>query len=392
MTIISVEQVAGRDRPKVRLSPGLLQPRLVSRRAGGHAHVALVAGGAVLLGGDTVSIEVRVGTGCTLVVEDVGGTVAYPAAPAASDVLHSPDASTVQDAQTALAASTARDAASAPAAPARAAPTGEGVSTWDVDIEVADGGRLIWETFPFVVATGARVSRSTRVRFGTESAVCLRETIVLGRTGETGGAMTSSTDVRDCTGGPVFVEDLAIDGNEPLPGVLGEASVLDTAMLFGRRSRTEDSDHQILDLASPGAIARAVGKAAHASHVDVVWDDWTQLVLEPCGNQDDHTRVGTRPDSDKKARSDCDVGALTGSDPRTDVDTSLGADAHAVMRPEEVSQPLVPTGQLRPQAIDPDAVDLRPQVDRHPRPTSPTGNEKPPPSGERLTTLEEARP
>lgn len=125
MTIISVEQVAGRDRPKVRLSPGLLQPRLVSRRAGGHAHVALVAGGAVLLGGDTVSIEVRVGTGCTLVVEDVGGTVAYPAGPA------------------------------------RAALTGEGVSTWDVDIEVADGGRLIWETYPFVVATGARVRRST---------------------------------------------------------------------------------------------------------------------------------------------------------------------------------------------------------------------------------------
>ncbi|GAA3849624.1 urease accessory protein UreD [Brevibacterium casei] len=264
--------------------------------------MALVAGGAVLLGGDTVSIEVRVGTGCTLVVEDVGGTVAYPAGPA------------------------------------RAALTGEGVSTWDVDIEVADGGRLIWETYPFVVATGARVRRSTRVRIGTESTVCLRETIVLGRTGETGGAMTSSTDVRDCAGAPVFVEDLAIDGSEPLPGVLGEASVLDTAMLFGRRSLTEDADSQILDLASPGAIARAVGTAAHASHVDAVWDDWTQSVLEPRGTQDD---------------------------------------------------------QVRPEAIDHGAVDRCIQTDGQSLSTPPSGSESTspiqPPSDERPTAHEEAR-
>ncbi|MBE8146908.1 hypothetical protein IOD13_14560 [Brevibacterium casei] len=78
--------------------------------------------------------------------------------------------------------------------------------------------------------------RSTQVRFGAAATVCLRETLVLGRSGEDGGAITSTTDVRDTTGAPYFVEELAIDGSSPEPGVMGTASVLDTAMLFGRRA------------------------------------------------------------------------------------------------------------------------------------------------------------
>lgn len=246
MTLIAVEQVAGRDLPQLRLTPGLMQPRLVSRAAGGRAHVAIVAGGAALLGGDAVSIGIRVGPGCSLLVEDVGGTVAYPC----------------------------RDAD----------------SRWDVDIDVAEGASLVWETFPFVVASGARVRRSTQVRFGAAATVCLRETLVLGRSGEDGGAITSTTDVRDTTGAPYFVEELAIDGSSPEPGVMGTASVLDTAMLFGRRSDTEahgdtDGHGRILHLARPGAIARASGTHTHDAHVDAVWKAWTKATT----NGDDST-------------------------------------------------------------------------------------------------------
>lgn len=246
MTHIAVEQVAGRELPQLRLAPGLMQPRLVFRAPGGRAHVAIVAGGAALLGGDAVSIVVRVGPGCSLLIEDVGGTVAYPSQGA--------------------------------------------VSQWDVDIDVADGGSLIWETYPFVVASGARVRRSTRVRYGADATVCLRETLVLGRSGECGGTIVTATDVRDTTGAPCFVEELDIDGNAPLPGVMSGASVLDTAMLFGRRhvrdehcggGRHSDAGERaevrfrILDLARPGAIARAVGASTHDVYVDAVWDAWT---------------------------------------------------------------------------------------------------------------------
>lgn len=251
MTLIAVEQVAGRDLPQLRLTPGLMQPRLVSRAAGGRAHVAIVAGGAALLGGDTVSLGIRVGTGCSLLIEDVGGTVAYPC----------------------------RDVD----------------SRWDVDIDVAEGASLVWETFPFVVTSAARVRRSTRVRFGAGATVCLRETLVLGRSGEHGGAITGATEVRDTTGAPYFVEELAIDGSAPEPGVMGAASVLDTAMLFGRRSDTEahgdtDGHGRILHLARPGAIARASGTHTHDAHVDAVWEVWTKATT----TGDDSTVSGRR--------------------------------------------------------------------------------------------------
>ena len=126
------------------------------------------------------------------------------------------------------------------------------------------------------------------MRFGAAATVCLRETLVLGRSGEDGGAITSTTDVRDTTGAPYFVEELAIDGSSPEPGVMGTASVLDTAMLFGRRSDTEargntDGHGRILHLARPGAIARVSGTHTHDAHA--VWKAWTKATT----NGDDST-------------------------------------------------------------------------------------------------------
>lgn len=72
----------------------------------------------MLLGGDTVELQIDVGAGCTLGVrEDIGGTVAYD---------------------------------------------GEGRrSRWSVSIRVGDGGLLCWNGKPLVIADGANVRRST---------------------------------------------------------------------------------------------------------------------------------------------------------------------------------------------------------------------------------------
>lgn len=258
MTTIAVAESAVGRPPMVRLTASLLQPRLVSRSAG-FAHIALVAGGVTLLGGDAVSIRVEVGAGCTLRIEDIGGTVAYPSTGLPSE--------------------------------------------WTVDAVVGDGGVLVWESFPFVVADRAVVNRRTTVQRGVDSLVCLRETLVLGRSGEAGGRIVSSTDIRDFDGTPSFVEELTLDGRHPQPGVLGRARVLDTAILVGAdpdlnpdpdpgpdtdtdadvdpgpdpdpdQEQADADDGRVLVLARPGAVVRAIGSATHAAHVDARWQRW----------------------------------------------------------------------------------------------------------------------
>ncbi|GAA1729788.1 hypothetical protein GCM10009793_28280 [Brachybacterium phenoliresistens] len=244
----------------VRTRPGLLQPRLVSRR-GHRAHVALVAGGALLIGGDEISVEIAVEAGCTLRLEDIGGTVAYPS-------------------------------------------RGE-ASRFDVRIALGEGARLVWESHPFVVAEGADVRRRTEVVLGAGAALCLRETLVLGRTGEQGGRLRTLLQVHQEDGVPVLVEDLALDGLAPRPGILGDASVLDTVLVAGlrpgpaagagtdagggagpgggvgpggRAGADAPAGVTVLELARPGALARSRGRATHDSAVAPVWAAWSQEV------------------------------------------------------------------------------------------------------------------
>ena len=264
MTAISIEASTGGGLPKIRLRAGLLQPRLVSRSAG-FAHIALVAGGATLLGGDSVSISVRVGAGCTVRIEDIGGTVAYPSTGTASQ--------------------------------------------WNVDVEVEDGGALVWESFPFIVTDSAVVDRTTSVSLGHEAVICLRETLVLGRSGEAGGIICASTDIRGVDGPPYFVEQLSLDGARPRPGVLGRATVLDSAIVAGADLETEidssanfeakpasgsestttslsspDGD-RVLILKRPGAVVRAIGTAAHSAQVDARWRRWMDRVIDAKDNR-----------------------------------------------------------------------------------------------------------
>jgi urease accessory protein len=231
VTQVAVERPTGFGAPvRVRTSDGLLAARVVSRD-GVHAEVALVAGGAMLLGGDAVVIAVQVAPGCALTLTDVGGTVAYD---------------------------------------------GEGRECrWDADLSVGAGARLTWAGLPFIVAAGADVRRTTTARLGAGAALTLRETVVLGRSGERGGRLVLRTDISDDVG-PVLVEELTAAGDHPVPGVLGGHSVMDTVTdvcgsLAAAPERSEptsapDCDGAVvLHLERGGTLTRWLGPATHLS-------------------------------------------------------------------------------------------------------------------------------
>ncbi|MBD7996772.1 urease accessory protein UreD [Arthrobacter sp. Sa2CUA1] len=200
-TRIAVERAGSSARFSV-LDQGLyLAPRPVSvplRRPGNgnpHLRVALIGIHMMLLGGDDVRIELTIGPGVTLEVIEPAGMVAYDA---------------------------------------------EGVaSRWSLDAVLGEGAALIWDSAPFVAAGGSNVLRQTRMRLGTGSRVLLRETLVLGRSGEAGGALRSVTRLSG-PDGDVLYEDLDLTGGRlAAVGVLGTSKVLASATAAGWRPLPE---------------------------------------------------------------------------------------------------------------------------------------------------------
>jgi urease accessory protein len=173
--------------------------------------VALVPEQAVLLAGDQVAVSVRVPAGRSLEIVEPGGTVAY-----------------------AMRGRRAR---------------------WDVSVVVEEGASLVWLGEPFVVAEGADVARSLTVALGPGSRLVLRETLVLGRSGEGPGRLrTQSSVLRD--GSPLLVEELdCVTG-------LGPHRVLDQVLRVGTPSRP--GDHSLV-LESGDVLDRWLGARAHES-------------------------------------------------------------------------------------------------------------------------------
>lgn len=223
MTSTRIAVTAGDPRAHVELAVGALAPRLISRDAV-RAHIAVAAAGMVLLGGDDVQIEIDVGPGCTLEIEDVGGTVAYPGAR----------------------------------------------SSWLLGARIGAGGTLLWHGLPFVVTDGADVVRRGSLTLESGAGAVIRETLVLGRHGERGGRLVSALTVVDA-GGPILVERLEADGTEPEPGVLGSNRVVDAVIAVGFRPPAHPMD---LEFDRPGAMARHLSDHTHSSPLDPVWDAW----------------------------------------------------------------------------------------------------------------------
>jgi urease accessory protein len=238
--VTRIAVAAAEPRARVDLTVGMLAPRVVDRGPR-RVVVAISAAQMLLLDGDDLVMEVEVGAGCTLEVEDVGGTVAYP-----------------------------------------------GVSSWRLAARVGDGGTLIWRGLPFVVAAGTRTRRTTEIVLGRDAAVLLRDTVVLGRHGERGGQVLSALRV-DRDGQPLLVEELEADAADPQVGVLGAHRVLDSVVAAGFRPPPAEG---VLELEEPGAIARHLGVEAHGSGLDVVWDAWHVALGIERGN--DETPGGPR--------------------------------------------------------------------------------------------------
>lgn len=217
-----------------RLVTGALSPRLLGRDARG-ARVALVATGALLLGGDHVRIELEVAGGAWLDVVETAGTVAY-------------------------------DGGGTP-------------STWSVHARLGPGARMRWNGLPFVVADGAAVRRTTTLDLAEGARALVRETLVRGRTGEPCGELRSLTDAR-IEGRPVLVEDLDAGAVGAEPGALGGHRVIDQVLAIGwRPPPSAEADAPRFDLAGPGALVRLLSDATHRTHaVDAAETAWRTAV------------------------------------------------------------------------------------------------------------------
>jgi urease accessory protein len=162
-----------------------------------HARIGLVATTALLLGGDEVELQVRVGEGASLELFDVAGTVAYH---------------------------------------------GRGQSaSWRVTIVLENGARLDYSGAPFVVSDGADVARTLDLCLDPTASVRLRETVVLGRSGQIGGRLRSRTEIT-VGSRPVLLEDQLWDpsGIRSSPGMLGPHRVIDTVVAVGMGTVASD--------------------------------------------------------------------------------------------------------------------------------------------------------
>jgi urease accessory protein len=186
-TRIGVARQEGRHR--LDLVTDLVRPQVVQNRPD-HLRIGLVATTALLLGGDEVELEVQLGPGACLELFDVAGTVAYHG---------------------------------------RGRP-----AAWRTTIMLAQDARLRYDGAPFVVSDGADVERTFDLELHPTAGGWLRDTVVLGRSGEIGGRLRSRTAIA-MDGHPVLLEDQLLDasGLRRSPGMLGPHRVIDTVLRVG---------------------------------------------------------------------------------------------------------------------------------------------------------------
>ncbi|MDI9915007.1 urease accessory protein UreD [Rhodococcus sp. IEGM 1379] len=234
-TRIVVERTGDTATAAELISGDFLAPRFVSSH-GRHVRIALVGHSATLLAGDDLRIEFDVAPGTFLEVIEPSGTVAYNAR--------------------------------------------GGHASWTATARVGAGGALVWRAAPFVVAGGANVSRRIDISLETDAIALLDEMVVLGRTGEIGGALRSDQRIT-VDGTPLLVEtlDLRSVSGRSLPGVLGGHRVLGTTMLLGMKT-AETVDRHVTPLSGPGMLARALTDHAHeaTAALEEICADWYATV------------------------------------------------------------------------------------------------------------------
>ncbi|MFB4421025.1 urease accessory protein UreD [Streptomyces sp. QL37] len=231
-TVVTVHRDAGGRDVATDLRPGgFLAPRPLCPSGGG-LHLALVGTTAGLLAGDELRIRVTVGPGARLHLMEPAGLVAYD---------HR-----------------------------------GGRSSWRAVVEIAPGGELTWDSKPFVVSTGADVTRDMDVTTAPGARMLWRDTLVLGRSGERGGRIRARTRaVHD--GRELLVEDLDLTdpGVRELPGVLGPHRIVGAVTALGADPGGATHPSRT-DFAGPGAQVRLLGTEAPSVERELtgVWQSW----------------------------------------------------------------------------------------------------------------------
>jgi urease accessory protein len=163
----------------------------VLRPDGDRARVAVVHTSAMLVAGDDLRLEVRVGPGASCELCEISASVAHPA-------------------------------------------DGQGLIEQQLAVQVGEAGTLLLCERELVLAAASRLRRTTRIELTGSARVAHRETIVLGRYGEAPGAAVVRTRVeRD--GLPVFDDTLDTRDAATIrsPAVLGASRVVGTFGLWG---------------------------------------------------------------------------------------------------------------------------------------------------------------
>jgi urease accessory protein len=208
---------------------------VVTRHDATRVQLSLVPEGALLLAGDAVELDLTVDAGATVEVLEPGGTVAYDMR--------------------------------------------GGRARWDVSVRVAAGAALTWAGQPFVVSQGADVDRRIRIRYAAGARLAVRETLVLGRSGERPGMVRQSASVRRGDR-PVLVEELVLDA-ATAGSLVGPHRVVATVLAVGAGSGPPQDR---FDLGVEDAVLwRRLGAQAHEAALPSAWEHARAAALQGGG-------------------------------------------------------------------------------------------------------------
>lgn len=236
MAVLAVERTAT-GHAIVELRRGdRLAPRILAR--GALVRAALVPTQAGPLAGDHDCVRILVGPGATLVVEPVAATLALP---------------------------------------------GCKRTVLRLDATVREGGRLVLDEGPLIVAAGADVRRRCTVELEDGAVAALRETVVLGRDEEPAGTLDTETRVT-LAGRPLLHDGQRMSSASAVSdahvALAPGHRVVSTLSLLGMRA---EQDPGVLSLEGPGAMLRVSGAslAEVDSAIDECWRAWSFLRVRP---------------------------------------------------------------------------------------------------------------
>jgi len=199
------------------------EPPLLLRRTG-PSTVHLVGGAAGPLGGDRVTLSIRVGPGAVLRIRSAAASVALP---------------------------------------------GSGTSTLDIMVVVGAGGTLDWQPEPLIAARSCDHAVSSTVELDEGASLVWRDELVCGRHGEPPGDAVLATSV-SLGGQPLYVHQLAVGPSAPgwdSPFVLGGGRAVGSLLVVdpsfaggaGPATRSLGPAAAVMALAGPAVLVQAVG-------------------------------------------------------------------------------------------------------------------------------------